>query len=142
MAVKVIHFGYFLRSRRIANGWTIKKMASEAKLTEPRIVAYEKMPEPVMYDSSFGRVAAALGVEPDELDQAWRVTPVEPPRERRRPLVVRFEIDEPSHAALTRLATDAGQRPADTARELMLEALAARAAGLPATRAVHLPATQ
>jgi transcriptional regulator with XRE-family HTH domain len=80
-AGKSIHFGHFVRAWRIEQGLTIRKMAAAVGITEPRWIAYEKMPKPEMYDSTFGRIAKAMGKNPDELKVAWESTPVLSPPE-------------------------------------------------------------
>lgn len=81
--LKRIHFGNFIRSRRIALGLTVRKFSVAADLSEPRVVAIEKMDVPRMYDSTLGRVAQVVGfTSPEELHNAWNTTPVAPPEKR------------------------------------------------------------
>lgn len=71
-----IHFGRFLRSKRIEMGLTVRRFAELVKKSEPRIIEYEKQPVPPMYESTYGSVARALGMTPDSLTAAWKSTPM------------------------------------------------------------------
>lgn len=74
---KSIHFGNYIRSRRLAmGGLTVKKMAQKIGITEPTLIAWESKSEPEMYDSNFAKIAGALGDTPEELNEKWRSTPV------------------------------------------------------------------
>jgi SOS-response transcriptional repressor LexA len=80
MALKGIHFGGFIRSLRVARGWTVRKVCELSDITQPSWFSYEKMPTPAtIYDSTFGKIAIAFDLTPDQLDEGWRTTPVEIP---------------------------------------------------------------
>lgn len=81
---KVIHFGYFVRWRReTVRQWTRKRLALEVGMTERRLAAIEELPEPKLYGANMAKLSAALGMEPDELRTAWKVTPVPVPVKRK-----------------------------------------------------------
>ena len=81
---KVIHFGYFVRWRReTVRQWTRKRLALEVGMTERRLAAIEELPEPTLHGANMAKLSAALGMEPDELRTAWKVTPVPVPVKRK-----------------------------------------------------------
>lgn len=80
---KVIHFGYFVRwQREQVKRISLRRLAAAAELSERRLIDIEKMPEPVSYGQNLAKLGAALGVE--DLDSAWRNTPVPVPRRKLR----------------------------------------------------------
>jgi transcriptional regulator with XRE-family HTH domain len=122
----VIHFGHYIRGKRVAKGWTIRKFSAVTGITEVRLIAYEKQAAPVMYDSTFGKLALALGVTPEELDRGWRTTEVEEPQERTAPKgrgTIRIKLTPYEHEVLTAYAEGVESPPAEAAKLLMLESL-------------------
>lgn len=79
---KVINFGYFVRWKREEKGFRVReKFAQKVGLTSRRLGDVEKkMAEPDLPDGSFAAIAGALGMTRDELDRAWRRTPVRVPK--------------------------------------------------------------
>jgi transcriptional regulator with XRE-family HTH domain len=68
----IVHFGNFVRWDRIKRGWSLAEMASKVGLTEKRLWAIEKMPEPVSYGTTIASISQVLGYKPEEFDSIWR----------------------------------------------------------------------
>lgn len=83
MEVARIHFGWFVREKRLERGWTLRKLSDESGVTATRLVAIEKMPEPQIQQTTFSRIASALGMKSDELEREWRQTEVREPKLRK-----------------------------------------------------------
>jgi transcriptional regulator with XRE-family HTH domain len=75
-AGKVIHFGQFIRYHRLRAGKTTEAFGREIGLTGRRVIGIEAMATPDVQQTTLTALARALQLDPDELDSAWRRTPV------------------------------------------------------------------
>ena len=75
-ANRVIHFGQFLRWHRVNAGQTTDAFARAVGLTARRVIAIEAMAEPAVQHTTMVAVARQMDLSMDELDHAWRTTPV------------------------------------------------------------------
>jgi transcriptional regulator with XRE-family HTH domain len=71
-----IHFGAFIRQKRVRQKKSIRKLAAAAGVTEKRLWAIEGMAQPKIYDQTKEAIASALGMTSEQLDEAWQATPV------------------------------------------------------------------
>lgn len=80
---RVIHFGFFIRWRRV-HFCKMKRppFAALIRLTPERIWAIEKNPEPKVNETTFAALEEACGFKPGELTEAWQSTPVPIPKDR------------------------------------------------------------
>lgn len=73
---KDIHFGRFVREKRLEKGLSLKEFAGEVGITEKRIWDIEQMAAPQINDRTLYGLARAAGMGVAEFEQAWQVTPV------------------------------------------------------------------
>lgn len=80
-STKSIRFGWFLYWKRVEKGLSYRKLSEAAGVSQPMLFSYVQDEEPRMYDSTYGKLAKALGMTLEEMD-AWRTTPVKQPPAR------------------------------------------------------------
>ena len=73
---RVIHFGQFLRWHRVNGGKTTDAYARLLGLTARRLIAIEAMAEPAVQHTTLAALAKSMDMSMEELDAAWRSTPV------------------------------------------------------------------
>jgi transcriptional regulator with XRE-family HTH domain len=76
MSDRIIHFGEFVRWKRISQGKTTEAFGREVGLTARRIIAIETMAKPDVQHTTIVALARAFAIDPEHFDQAWRSTPV------------------------------------------------------------------
>ena len=79
---RVTHFGQFVRWHRVNAGKTADRYAADLGLTGRRVIAIEAMAEPAVQHRTLAALARSMDLTMEELDRAWRTTPV--PRTQRR----------------------------------------------------------
>ena len=72
----MIHFGRFVAWKRLALGLSREEFGQRAGVTARRMAAIEAQAEPGVFDSTFGGIARALRMQPEDLAEAWRREPV------------------------------------------------------------------
>src|SRR6516225_10568586 len=82
---QVIHFGEFIRWKRINARKTHEELARELNMTARRIIAIETMPKPEVQHTTIVGLARIFGMTPEELDQAWKTTAVPVTRRKSGP---------------------------------------------------------
>jgi transcriptional regulator with XRE-family HTH domain len=75
-STKLIHFGQFIRHHRLRAGKTTEAFGKEIGLTGRRVIGIEAMATPDVQHTTLTALARALHFDPEELDTAWRTTPV------------------------------------------------------------------
>src|SRR5579875_2486724 len=75
-AATAIHFGQFIRHHRLRAGKTTEAFGRDIGLTGRRVIGIEAMATPDVQHTTLAALARALGMEMEELDTAWRTTPV------------------------------------------------------------------
>ena len=73
---RVVHFGQFIRWHRVNAGQTTDAFARRLGLTARRLIAIEAMAEPAVQHTTLAAIAKVMDKSMEELDQAWRSTPV------------------------------------------------------------------
>ena len=76
------HFGQFVRWHRVNAGKTTEAYGRDVGLTGRRVIAIEAMAAPGVQHTTLVALARSMGLSVEELDDAWRSTPV--PQTRRR----------------------------------------------------------
>lgn len=85
---KSIHFGHFVRWKRLEIGGELKTVAGFAAavdMSDKQVLTMEKSyatPDR-LHDGNLAEIARALGMTRDALNQAWRTTPVPSPNFRK-----------------------------------------------------------
>ena len=79
------HFGEFLRWNRTQANKTTDEFGAAIGVSARRLVAIELMPEPVVQHRTLVAIAKAMNLTPQELDHAWRTTPVTVTRRKAGP---------------------------------------------------------
>jgi transcriptional regulator with XRE-family HTH domain len=82
---KIIHFGEFVRWRRINARKTTEELSRELGLTSRRLIAIEAMPKPEIQHTTLVAIAQAFGIDPEQFEQVWKSTPVPVTRRRSGP---------------------------------------------------------
>jgi len=96
---KAIHFGRFVAWKRLGLGLSREEFAQRAGVTGRHMATIEAMPEPDIYDTTFGGIAQVLRMQPEELAEAWRREPVLK-QFPRKPKGKRLKADETAAARL------------------------------------------
>ena len=73
---RVTHFGQYVRWHRVNGGKTTDAYARALGLTARRLIAIEAMAEPAVQHTTLAALARSMGMTMEELDRAWRSTPV------------------------------------------------------------------
>jgi hypothetical protein len=73
---RVVHFGQFIRWHRVNAGQTTDAFARRLGLTARRLIAIEAMAEPAVQHTTLAAVAKLMDMSMEDLDHAWRSTPV------------------------------------------------------------------
>jgi transcriptional regulator with XRE-family HTH domain len=82
---KIIHFGEFIRWKRVTSGKTTEAMGREVGLTSRRLIAIEAMATPEIQHTTMASFARAFGIDPEQFDSVWRSTPVPVTRRKAGP---------------------------------------------------------
>jgi transcriptional regulator with XRE-family HTH domain len=96
---KAVHFGRFVAWKRLALGLSREEFGQRAGVSGRRMAAIEAMPEPGVFDTTFGGIAMALRMKPEELAEAWRREPVST-KFPRKPKGKRLRADDSAAARL------------------------------------------
>jgi transcriptional regulator with XRE-family HTH domain len=108
---KIIHFGEFIRWKRLNQGKTTDAFARDIGLTARRVIAIEAMARPEVQHTTIVALSRAFGIEPEDFEQVWRSTPVPVTRRKLGPTT-----DEAQRFA--RACSDVGTTPAEGLRRL------------------------
>lgn len=76
MSEKIIHFGEFIRWKRINSGKTTEEFGREIGLTARRVIAIEAMATPDVQHTTLVALAKAFEIDPEAFNSVWRNTPV------------------------------------------------------------------
>ena len=85
MNEKIIHFGEFIRWKRVTSGKTTEALGREVGLTARRLIAIEAMATPEIQHTTMASLARAFGIDPEQFDSVWRTTPVPVTRRKAGP---------------------------------------------------------
>jgi transcriptional regulator with XRE-family HTH domain len=82
---KIIHFGEFIRWKRVTSGKTTDALGREVGLTARRLIAIEAMATPEIQHTTMASLARAFGIDPEQFDSVWKSTPVPVTRRKAGP---------------------------------------------------------
>jgi hypothetical protein len=82
---KIIHFGEFIRWKRVTSGKTTEALGREVGLTARRLIAIEAMAQPDIQHTTMASLARVFGFDPEHFDTVWRTTPVPVTRRKAGP---------------------------------------------------------